>query len=361
MRTNFVGHRALAVAMTLVGRSVRSAGQTPVPSRYIGDRFFATPVTTHGDTLLLLVDTGGGGVWMIKPALERVGINPTFVSVVQGDSAFTGGKFPTFAPNASLPIPLGVPDTTITGFGTEKTQRAMGGAMGILGHTWLAGRVWVFDYPAHQMAFYKKAPAPRPFGAHTIPMTLKRPLVRNDPRIRIAVDGDTVDALLDTGGTSDLSPEAIDVMGGGPSLRASAFAAARLWDKWHAKHPTWRVIPCGEMTTDADLIEVPKVSIGGYEVGPVWFAKRPNAAYDDMMTAMMDQPILAAIGGSALKDFRITMDYPHQRATFEKREALARTTDAHTPPQMARRTVAALPRNWTAPRQCRGGVLARTS
>jgi hypothetical protein len=54
-------------------------------------------VTTQGDTLLLLIDTGGGGVWMIKPVLERFGLAPEFVSVEQGDTVFTGGKFPAFA------------------------------------------------------------------------------------------------------------------------------------------------------------------------------------------------------------------------------------------------------------------------
>ncbi len=297
---------------------------TPIPTRYIGDRFFATPVTTQGDTLLLLIDTGGGGVWVTKPVLERLGIAPKFAGMARGDSAFIGGKFPTFADGASIPIPLGVRDTTITGFGTDSTRKAMGGADGILGHSWLAGRVWVFDYPRRTLAFYKAAPSPRPFGLHTIPMTLKQPMVRNDPRIQVAIDGDTVDVLLDTGGTTDLTPDAMSIMGAGPRLRASSFAAARLWNRWHERHPAWRVIPCGEASTGADLIEVPSMSIGGYTVGPVWFAKRPDSAYDGMMSSLTDKPILAAVGGAALKDFRITLDYPNQRATFKRRTNASR-------------------------------------
>jgi hypothetical protein len=194
----------------------------------------------------------------------------------------------------------------------------MGGAEGILGHSWLAERVWVFDYPNEQVSFYEHAPAPQPLGRHTIPMRLKQPPVRNDPRIEIMIDGDSVNALLDTGGTTDLTSDAIDEIGGGPQLRASAFAAANLWDTWHRRHPSWRVIACGERGTNADLIEVPRVVIAGYTVGPVWFVKRPEKAYAGMMTSMMDRPILAAIGGNALKDFRIIMDYPNQRATFER-------------------------------------------
>jgi hypothetical protein len=107
-------------------------------------------------------------------------------------------------------------------------------------------------------------------------------------------------------------------------MRASAFATERLWNKWHRDHPAWRVVRHGELTTNADLIEVPTVNIAGYDVGPVWFAMRSDRAYDGIMMMMMDQPILAAIGGNALKTFRITMDYPNQRATFEQREGKVR-------------------------------------
>ena len=149
-------------------------------------------------------------------------------------------------------------------------------------------------------------------------MTLKTPLVRDDPRIQVIADGDTVDMLLDTGATSVLSPEAIAVAGAGPAVRASAFAAARLWDGWRSKHPEWRVVAAGEANMRADLIEVPHVSIAGYDVGAVWFAKRPDRVYDGMMRALMDKPILASIGGAAFRQFKLTMDYVNQRVTFEK-------------------------------------------
>jgi hypothetical protein len=47
--------------------------------------------------------------------------------------------------------------------------------------------------------------------------------------------------------------------------------------------------------------------------------KRPNRAYDEMMSDMTDKPILAAIGGEAMRQFKVTLDYPRQRATFELR------------------------------------------
>jgi hypothetical protein len=287
--------------------------ETPIPTRYIANRFFATPVTPQGDTLLLLIDTGGGGVWMVKPVLERLGFDPKFIGMAN-DSVFSGGPFPVFASGASLPLPLGSPSGVI-GYGNDSMRQSLGGADGILGHTWLAERVWVFDYPARRVAYGTTSVRP---GPHTVPMTLRAPPTRNDPRIQVVIDGDTVNVLLDSGGTSTFSADAVATMGGGPTTRASSFAAARLWDAWHERHPAWRVVTNAETSTGASAIEVPIVRIAGYNVGPVWFVKRSNAAYDDMMSSLTDRPIQAAIGGAAFKHFRITMDYPNQLAKFER-------------------------------------------
>ena len=245
-----------------------------------------------------------------------MGVTPKFIQVAEGDSVWDGGKFPTFKAGASIPPALGTPKGVIFGFG-EHLFSELGGN-GMVGHNWFAGRVWVLDYPRHQVSYFETAPAPKPFGPHTIPMTLKKPLSRDDPRIQVIVAGDTVDMLLDTGATSVLSPQAISIVGAGPAERASAFAAARLWDGWHTKHPDWRVITGGEANMKADLIGVPNVSIAGYDVGTVWFAKRPNGVYDGMMKQIMDKPILASIGGTAFRQFKLTMDYVNQRVTFEK-------------------------------------------
>jgi hypothetical protein len=255
-------------------------------------------------------------VFVTKQAIVRMGITPKFIQLAEGDSIWDGGKFPTFKAGASIPSPLGTPKGVLFGFG-DKVFSLLGGN-GMVGHNWFAGRVWVMDYPRHQASYFETAPAPRPIGPHTIAMTLKQPLTQDDPRIQVIVAGDTIDMLLDTGATSVLSPEAVSIVGAGRAVRASAFAAARLWDGWHQKHSDWRVITGGEANMHSDLIGVPNVSIAGYDVGTVWFAKRPDRVYDGMMRALMDKPILASIGGTAFRQFKLTLDYVNQRVTFEK-------------------------------------------
>lgn len=308
--------RVIDAAILIIASAATAFAQTVIPTRYVADRFFAAPVTPQGDTLQMLMDTGGGQVFVTKRALERMGITPKFMTIADGDSVWDGGPFPSFKAGLGIPPALGTPKGRI--FGTSSTEISESTGGGMAGHNWFAGRVWVLDYPHHQAAYFEMPPAPKPFGSHTIPMTLKKPLARDFPRIQVIVAGDTVDMLLDTGATSLLSPEAVAIVGSGPAVRASAFAAARLWDGWHAKHPDWRVIPGGEANLKQDLIGVPNVTIAGYDVGMVWFAKRPNDNFDVMMKQLMDKPILASVGGTAFRQFKLTLDYVNQRVTFEK-------------------------------------------
>ena len=62
------------------------------------------------------------------------------------------------------------------------------------------------------------------------------------------------------------------------------------------------------------MIEVPQVTIAGLSVGPVWFTQRPDAAFREWMSQMMDKPVDEAIGGSALKYLRVVLDYPGKTA-----------------------------------------------
>jgi hypothetical protein len=292
---------------------------TVLPTRDVNDRFLATPVTTRGDTLLWFMDTGGGGVWLTRPALERLGISPRFLSIEEGDSVYSGGPFPTFRPDATIPPPRCNGRQIAFGFGSRPTLPEMSDAVGQLGNTYFAGRVWVLDYPAHTVSVYDQPPPPQPFGPHTIPMTLREPPRVNHPRIQVRVAGDTIDMLLDTGASSELTSAGLQAIGGPSGWRASAFVATRQWNRWRSAHPDWRVVPMAESHTNADMIEVPSLSIAGYEVGPVWFAKRADRVYDGMMAGLMDKPIQASIGGVAFRAFRITMDYVNQRVTFERR------------------------------------------
>ena len=90
-----------ATAAIVAAMSAESLwAQTVIPTRYIADRFYAAPITMQGDTLLMLMDTGGGNVFVTKRVLERMGITPKFMMLAENDTVWDGGAFPHARPAA---------------------------------------------------------------------------------------------------------------------------------------------------------------------------------------------------------------------------------------------------------------------
>ena len=65
------------------------------------------------------------------------------------------------------------------------------------------------------------------------------------------------------------------------------------------------------------MIEVPVITVAGLTAGPVWFTVRADKNFHEYMSQWMDRRIEGALGGSALRYYRVTVDYPNRRATFE--------------------------------------------
>jgi hypothetical protein len=95
-----------------------------------------------------------------------------------------------------------------------------------------------------------------------------------------------------------------------------SFIAISIFNRWREKHPEWKYYPKADMA--GDLIVVPIVNIGGYEVGPVLFASRPDENWSKGMIVSMDKVVKGAIGGSALKYFQVTIDYNSELIHFER-------------------------------------------
>jgi hypothetical protein len=183
--------------------------------------------------------------------------------------------------------------------------------------------VWTFDYPGR--ALWLRAPGDLPAVAPEHRAALGFRVNRSGartmhfPRIRVSVDGDSLDLLFDTGATTMLTDSALSAIGdAGPVIRGTSFITRSVADRWRAAHPGWRVIERAEQRSGAMMIEVPVVEVGGYRVGPVWFTARPDANFHQYMSQWMDRRVDGALGGSALRFLRVTVDYPHAVALFEK-------------------------------------------
>jgi hypothetical protein len=141
----------------------------------------------------------------------------------------------------------------------------------------------------------------------------------NFPRTQAVIDGETIDLLFDAGANTRLSDAAMQAIHDGhPAHRDTSFINQFIFDRWHKKHPEWKMVEKAEDGTGWSMIQVPRINAAGYTVGPVWFTARPDKNFDQWMSQRMDKTIHGALGGSALHFFRITVDYPNATAYFER-------------------------------------------
>jgi hypothetical protein len=141
--------------------------------------------------------------------------------------------------------------------------------------------------------------------------------VSQTPRLNAVVDGDTLQLLFDTGATIWLTDAALAQLHDGlPADRATTHVRVSLYEKWHARHPDWRVIEHGDRWSNSNLIEVPVVNVAGFDVGPVLFSALLNDTSSHFIQPPPRMKIDGTLGGSALKYFVVTMDYPNRVAQF---------------------------------------------
>lgn len=292
-----------------------------VPTDYEAGHFYATPRTTGGQSLRLLVDTGGGGregmYWITAKAAERLHLS---TSPCKADASIQVVPAPTFAPDQGLPEP-----DSPCGRSVMVVDKAFSDD-GMVGSHYLGTRVWTFDYPGRRLVIEGEGWKPAG-GAHASPLGFRRDAAsRVDlhfPRIVARVDGQPIDFLLDTGATAH--PTAAGRQASGVATvhgeGVTSYITTSQLERWHAAHPDWRVVDKGDdlggPAHATRLIEVPALVIAGWRVGPVWFTERPDRNFHQFMAQMMDKPPEGAIGGNVFAHFRMTLDYPHATAWFD--------------------------------------------
>ncbi|WP_223643741.1 hypothetical protein [Corallococcus sp. EGB] len=203
------------------------------------------------------------------------------------------------------------------------SNRGLEAGDGILGQAWFAGRVWTFDYPGRNLWLRAEGDLPKVAPPHRVtlgfPSDSAGKRQANYPRIQVRVNGETLDLLFDTGATLSLTESAQKALADErPAIRATSFITRSTYERWHQRHPDWRVIEDGDTNVPGStLIEVPYIEVAGHEVGPVWFTTRPDPNFREFMSQFMDEPVEGALGGNALRFFRVTVDYTQAVAVFE--------------------------------------------
>jgi hypothetical protein len=254
-------------------------------------------------------------MYLTRAAAERLKLEVKHVKNDQGE--MDAAPFPRLA-EPRIPRPKLDPFPVIA-------EALFAGDDGMLGAPWFAGHTFMFDYPNQRLVLRDRGDLPKVAAEHVVTLGFARD-AKGDPtfsfgRLQMVVDGKPIDMLFDTGATVDLTESAIRALGGTAQQRATSFITQSVFDGWRGAHPEWRVVEAADRSikdAPAPLIEVPVLTVGGYQVGPVWFTRRPDNAFHEWMAQWMDKPTEGALGGSAFHTLRITVDWISGGAAFER-------------------------------------------
>lgn len=307
-----------SVLLFLIAANVSFATKDPgtvlIPTKYVNGLYFAQPVTERGDQLSFYTDTGGG-LWIKESTVSRDKLQ----SRVDGEERVLS-PWPNFKPGHSIPEPLG--GQVIVMSDDPEMPPWTHDWDGMLGQQWFSGRVWTFDYPHQQLWLRNDKAVPNVAPSHVVALGFKRDKSGKHEtdfaRIAVEVDSERLDLLFDTGAQTFLAEPGRAALKLDSSQRAASLITASVCERWRKKHADWRYIDKAEEQTGAAMIEVPQLTVGGFTVGPVWFTVRPDKAFHQYMSQWMDQPVEGALGGSALHYFRVTLNYPDEKAYFDK-------------------------------------------
>jgi hypothetical protein len=290
-----------------------------LPAHFEGDTIYVQLRTPEGAPLQLYTDTGGGGLILSAEAARRLGLHVALATDPEvtshlGPETRTATPPRTKEPSPPLPAPAVIVDRV------AEIPAWPGQGDGIVGAPWFAGHVWTWNYPKQTLGLEPASWRP-PRSAHVLPLGFQTDAKGREtthfPRLEARIDGRKMSFLLDTGAETYLTPAAVQALGRGQArMRATSMISSSIFESWRAAHPDWPVIRAAQVATGADMIRVAHILIAGIDVGPVWFTRRPDAAYETFMSSMTDQPVVGSLGGNAFRSLIMTVDYPNRRVSF---------------------------------------------
>lgn len=277
-----------------------------IPTQFDDNRIFAA-TKFNGIESKMLLDSGG-----------NTGIFPEFAFYWKTkDSKVENGKlvFGQAGPFDLFPTDTLTPNSMRLMAGQDEELIMIRKVVhdGLFGHGWFGNRIWKLNYKKQKLELLDKIEKPE---GKKVDLSFKGEGYFY-PRMKIKIDNEELDVLLDTGATSVLSENAMKELKKSSAIVSSSFIRESIFNQWKEKHPEWKIISGGDRFGNHDLILAPVIEIAGKKVGPVWFAKRPNKSYDEMMSQYMDCKCAGAIGGNVLKYFEIMLDYPKKTAWFK--------------------------------------------
>lgn len=311
---------------------------TLIPSKFVnGERFYIKIPLESGDTILGFGDTGGGNSMLLPATIESKNLQAKVkTGILKGLMPIKFILFKDLMMNDTFPQPfplrsfiirrpfsrISEPFLLVPPMDDEMKfiTKSLPDMEVFLGQNFFMGKAWTFDYINQTITLNTKLSDIEKSNPNVQSIAFKKnnnqENIFGHASMFIEVNGERIDVLFDTGATITLSDNGKREMKTDANTIGASFIAASIFDKWRKQHPEWKYYAKADMNND--MIEVPIVKIGGNEVGPVLFAKRPDENWSNGMINTMDKVVKGAIGGSGLKYLKVTIDYNSELIKFEK-------------------------------------------
>jgi hypothetical protein len=307
--------RTLVLAGLLITTTVGSAwGQARqlIPTSYEAGRFFAAPEIAGGNTVRLLVDTAGPSIFGLYGISDKAARRLNLPAAPCNVSGATITTVKPFHSNPELPVAKGTPCNSVAF--VDSRFDAMN-SDGCLGDKYLMHFIWTFDYPKKQLWHEPDSWKPSATMHGTSMGFLKNEKGENlggVPRITIWVGDESIDMVLKTGAPAFHNKSPPDVQ---PAYSGSSFLAKSSIDQLLHDRPDC----CSVVIDDHQnrMIEIQKIKIAGWLVGPVWFAELPDAFFSRYSSdggREVDMPVHGVAGPSIFDHFSMTLDYQTEKA-----------------------------------------------
>lgn len=255
-----------------------------------------------------IVDTGGGAFVIGAKLMHDIGAKPEPSSGEEEPEQFVKLLPPTVRLGDFTLDLKGIP---VAGIPTLTRPLSRNDAEGLFPGRLLKRYEAVFDYPH---ATFTLA-LPHVLSHRGLP--IKTPIAPGSgfPRIEAEVGGKTYGFLLDTGGSFTM------------------VSAAQL-DAWRKETPSlprstgavgFANMFGGPTENTATLSRLPTVMLGPFKAEHLACVSRPVNTYERFMSQLMTGPIVGALAGNLLRQFRIDIDYADE-TTYVERVATTKET-----------------------------------
>jgi PDZ domain/Aspartyl protease len=248
-----------------------------------------------------VVDSGGGAFVLTEKLANSIGLKPSG-PVRKAEGAEFASANPPQVRVGGMPLDLKDARVMIQ-YGNDRLEErdAVDGLFP--GHVLKRYHV-IFDYPARK--FTLAAPGSVTPRGTAVPSPVRAQ--NGFARLELSIGGRTVGVLLDTGASFTMISRT--------AIEEWSSAAAPPWPRL-----VGAVGPAnmGARSDPAALVvRLPELRLGGFVIDHAGAVSRENGTYEKLMSGEMVAPIIGALGGNVLRQFRVEIDYAAGVTYFER-------------------------------------------